>query len=261
MSTKNEKYTVSGGLTLTLKNLWAEVHVIDGQSGVATVKLDGDEKLLKQIHISRNAHQVTIKGEGGENGGSTVIYGRGNSVVSVGNIRGGNIVVDGKLVVLNGKVISGEGDDVTVVESGKMPVITVEVPKGTDLEVYDVQRLTSKGLGGGVDVYLSGTSKATITDANGMNVKCSGQSQCVVENAAGNFKAVTSGQAIVDIIGNFDDVDAKCSGQSYIYIDGKCHNFNGATSGQSHIFVSRGATGLISQRNNSSMSRISVRQG
>lgn len=273
MATKNEKYSVSDGLMLTLESLWAEVRVSVGQSGVATVELEGDEKLLKQIHVSGNASQVTIKGEGGDNGGITVISGRGNSVVSVGNIRGGGVVISGgsihvggnivagrNLVVVNGKVISGGDGDVTVVEGGKMPTITVKVPKGTDLEVYDVERLTSKGLGGRVDVSLSGTSEATITDANGMKVKCSGQSQCVVENATGDLKADTSGQSGVDIVGNIGDVNADCSGQSHISINGNCHDFNGETSGQSHISVSGKATGRVRQRN-SAMSRISVRQG
>ncbi len=266
---KNLNFNVGDGLTLTLQDLWASVEVRKGQIGKATVNLSGDDKLLEQVEVTQSSpDQLLIKGSGEDGGGLTVINSRGGSI-SVGNIRGSGIVIGGSvvgrtivsggdLVVVNGKVVSG-GNKVTVIEGGEMPTITIVVPAGTNIEAYDVQSVNSRGLGGKLDVSLSGQGEATVDYVNGMKVRCSGQSHANITGAAGNIKASCSGQSNVSVVGSkLGDVEAEASGQSSVTVNGSCEDCDVDASGMSHVTVTH-ATGKV-HKHSSGMSHVSVGQ-
>ncbi|NTW13891.1 MAG: hypothetical protein HGA31_02575 [Candidatus Moranbacteria bacterium] len=251
---KNE-YTecqVGQGLTLSFEDLWAEVEVSVGEAGIVLMEIDGNEKLLEDIGVTQNgSNQIRIKGKGLK-GGVTVVSRGGRSISITGS--GGNVVISGgkvicggnNLVIINGKVISG-GAKAEVIEGG-IPKIIVKAPKGTDLEVFDVEQFEAVDLGGRLSAEVSGQKNLRADGVNGMKVKCSGQSECRVRNASGNATLTTSGQSTIDVQGNLNDVEADSSGQSEIRITGDCHDFNGESGGQSEIRVTGRPTGSVRRR-------------
>lgn len=259
-----QKFNVAEGLTLCLENLWAEVTVRPGQPGVAEVKLEGDEKLLKQIKVSQpTPDQLLIKGpeDGGgvtviSSGGSVSVRGGRGSVVIGGNVVGGRIITGSNLVVINGRVVSG-GENATVIEGDQIPKITVTVPKGTNLDVSDVQKLDSRGLGGKLDLSLHGQGETTIGDVVKAKVVCHGQSHCQVTNCSGDLRVTCAGQSSVTASGSFGDVEADSSGQSHVSLTGYCRNFDGSASGQSSTSFSGQVSGKV-RKHESGQSRVMI---
>jgi hypothetical protein len=144
------------------------------------------------------------------------------------------------------------------VEGAEKPTITITVPRGTALGVYDVDETDANGLCGRLRAKLSGQCRLTVSGAKGMRLRCSGQSSISVGHALGDLNARTSGQSTISVGGSLGDVDAESSGQSSIMVNGDCEDFDGQTSGQSNISVSGQAKGRIRKRS-SRTSRISVR--
>jgi hypothetical protein len=238
---ESSSYQVEPGLCLTLEDLFAEVSISVGEEDTAAIKISGDEKLIKDIKISQaNPKSIQVKGNGLENGRNvTVITGGSRTSINSGNIiitgRDGMVSVSkGKsTIIINGKVVSGEGD---VIEGG-IPQIQVIVPKGTDLEIYDVEKAESIGLGGKLVANLGGQGNLRITESNGLKIKCDGQSKCKVEKATGDAKLTVSGQSTINVQGDLNDVEANASGKSEVTIIGNCHDFNGDASGLSEITI------------------------
>jgi len=252
-------HEVAPGLCLFIEKLWAEVNISVGEEGKATVEISGDEKFLKDIHVTQpNPKLLQIEGAGSNLQGNsvTVISSGGRGYVSVSSLRGGCIIVGGGNIVVNGKSISGDGN-VNVIEGGDIPKIKVAVPKGTNLESYDVERVKACGLKGSLSSHVSGQGSIHASDVNGLKMKCSGQSSCDITAVSGDAKLVTAGQSSIDIQGDLNEVDADASGQSHITINGNCHDFEGEASGQSRILLSGKATGRIRQRE-SGQSRVVV---
>lgn len=266
---ETKEFQVVSGLTLALENLGANVRISVGAEGKATFRMSGDEKLLKDIEVSQpSPNRIQIKGKGlGGGNDITVISGGGRQSVSMTSVRGGNIVISGGgsivsvgrgggTVIINGKVVSGEGNVETI--EGGLPEIQVNVPKGTSLDITDVESTISSGLGGKLNARLGGQCSLSVSDVNGLKVKCNGQSGCTARNASGDANLSTNGQSSIEIRGNLNDVEAETNGQSHITIGGNCHDFDGEANGQSRISVSGRATGNVRQRE-SGQSRISVR--
>lgn len=245
---ESSSYQVEQGLCLTLEDLFAEVNISVGEEGTAAIKISGDEKLTKDIKISQaNPKSVQIKGVGLGDRNVTIITNGSRTSINNGNviIAGRDSMVSIKsTVVINGKVVSGEGD---VIEGG-IPQIQITVPKGTDLEIYDVEKAESIGLGGKLVANLGGQKNLRITEANGLKIKCDGQSKCRAEKATGDVKLTVSGQSTIYVQGDLNDVEADASGQSGITIIGNCHDFNGDASGLSKISVTGKASGRVRQR-------------
>ncbi len=265
---ETKEFQVVSGLTLALENLEANVKISIGTGGKATVTMSGDEKLLKDIDVSQpNPNRIQIKGNGldGRNA-VTIISGGGRQSISVTGVRGGSVVVSGggsfvsvgggrSTVIVNGRVVSGSDNE--TIEAG-IPQIQVSVPKGTNLDVTDVESTESSGLDGKLNVRLGGQCELSVSDVNGLKVKCSGQSECNVRNASGDANLNTSGQSSIEIQGDLNNVEADANGQSHIVISGNCNDFDGNANGQSRISVSGRALGNVRQRENG-QSRISVR--
>lgn len=258
---------VVAGLRLSFENLWAGVSLAAGAAGTAFIKITGDEKLLSDIAVNATPRDITIKGNDRRgSGGVTVISGRGNRI-SVSNVRGNGVIVSGDsvisigsgmkrtTVIVDGKVVSG---DVSATTIDELPQIHVTVPKGTDLEVYDVEKLDSRGLGGKLVCSLSGQGSLTASDVRELKAKCSGQTECRIMNVVGDAKLNASGQSSIEVQGNLNDVEADASGQSGITINGNCRDFSGDTSGQSHIDLLGKASGRVRHKE-SGQSRISLR--
>ena len=253
---KDFSFSVRDEATLTLENLYAKVEVGVGRPNTVTVFVEGEEKAVGQINPSQpSPDQVVVRGEQG--GGRSSISVRGGSVEIRGSVRGSIIVSGRGNVIVGGRQIFS-GDDVTVIEGDEMPTVTVKVPVGTKLEVYDVEELSSRGLHGRVVVSLSGQERANIYDAKYVGVKLNGQSKCRIENASGNLKAETNGQSGLTISGDLLDVEADSNGQSHISINGSCQDFTGESNGQSSISVSGRATGRVRERSHG-QSNIRVR--
>lgn len=251
---KHYEFQVVEGLTLAVQDVWAKVNIQTGRDGVATVDLDGDDKLLEQIHVSQPGDdEIFIRGTG-ENGGGITIINPGGSMISVGNIRAGrNVVIGGSVV--GGTIISS--GNMTVIQDAQPTTITVRVPQGTNMEAFGVSEMNSRGLGGRVDITLSGQGEASIEDAHGMKIRCSGQSHCRITKASGGLTAGCSGQSSVVIVGNLDDVEADASGQSSITVNGNCRDCIANARGQSNISVSGHASGRV-RKHGGGMSRVSI---
>lgn len=260
---KTLNFKVSNSLTLTLQDLWANIEVRAGSAGVVTVELKGDDKLLEQIKVTQpNSDEILIKGAGEANGGLTVIQSGGRSSISVGNISNSSSVViggsikgrvvisdDDVVVISGGKVLSG-GGKVNVITGDEIPTIIISVPQGTDLVAYDVTSVDAKGLGGKLNVSLSGQGKAVVENAKGMKLRCSGQSSIQVTKATGDLKASTSGQSNIQVSGQFGDVEAESSGQSHVTVNGPCNDCEVESSGQSGVNVSGPAKGKVRKNAN-----------
>lgn len=265
---------VSEGLSLILEDLFADVEISTGKKGKAKIEMSGDEKLLQDIDISEpdvdsiakpSLNSIEIRGK--EQGNSvTIRTGGGRRGITVSSIRGsGNVVISGSggsisvgrgsKIVVNGKVVSG-GDSEWDGES--IPKIRITAPKGTDLDFSNVESLHSSGLGGKLRAAINGQNEASVTDVNGLRVRCSGQSKCVVRRASGNADVKTGGQSSLDIKGDLGDVAADSGGQSGIRIKGTCHDFEGEAGGQSNIIVSGTVSGEVRQRE-SGQGSISIR--
>jgi len=253
---KSFDFSVSAGLTLNLKNLWASVSVRTGGVNQATVKLSGDEKLLKDIQVTQpSSDQLSIEGQGGADN-VTVIRSRGGSSISIGNFRSsGSIVVGSNIVMVNGKVISG--GNVIDANDTEMPVIIITVPEGTEIDADDVQDLNSQGLNAKVYLSLSAQGKAKIQGVNGGKVNCSGQTRADISDAVGDLKVSCSGQSRVTAKGFFLDIDANCSGQSQVTIIGNCEDINAEASGMSTVTLTGNASGKV-RKHESGMSEVSI---
>lgn len=252
-------YQVAFGLCLFIEKLWAEVSISVGEENKATVEISGDEKLLKDINVTQpNPKLLQIEGAGSDEQGSgiTVISARGRQSISISSVQGGSIIVAGGTVKVNGKLVSGNGS-VNVIEGGDIPKIKVMVPRGTNLETYDVEKVEVSGLNGSLSSHVGGQGSLRASDVNGLKVKCSGQSSCEITRVAGNAKLVATGQSSIDVQGNLEDVEADAGGQSHITINGNCHDFEGEASGQSRILLSGKASGRVRQRE-SGQSRVVV---
>jgi len=267
MSDVNKEFKVGDGFCLTVENTFADVRISVGPDSVASVKMTGDEKLLKDIKLSQpNADSLLIKGQSAKANSSVSIFTTGSgsfsmnnfsshgSVVSIGN--GGVVSIGrGNVVMVNGKIVTGNGDGETIDE---LPQIEITVPLGSDLDISDSGNVTAIGLGGKVNAHLSNQDNLQITDASGLKIKCSGQSHCTIKNGAGDANLTVSGQSSIAVTGDLHNVEATSSGQASIALDGNCHDFSGDSSGQSNIYVRGRATGKVRQRE-SGQSRISVR--
>jgi hypothetical protein len=245
-------YQVAPSLCLYIENLWAEVSISAGEENTANVMMSGDEESLKDIKVSQpNPGLLQIEGAGpnGQGSGITVIAtgGRGRQSVSISSVRGGNIVVSGGTIKVDGKVVS-EGGGVKVFDGCDIPKIEVTVPRGTDLEIYGVEKAEVSGLNGKLSSRVGGQSSLKAADVRGLKVKCSGQSSCEITRASGDAKLTAAGQSVIIIQGNLDDVEADAGGQSHITINGNCHDFEGDASGQSRILLSGKASGKVRQR-------------
>lgn len=242
MTKKNFAFDLGNSPTLTLKSLYAEVVVRKGESGKATVEVEGEGELDKLVKVSQpNSNEVLVEGLGSIGGNNiTVIQSsHRSSVVIRGSVSG--------LVVVNGKVISGnENGNVSVIDAiDKMPKITVFVPEGTELDAESVEDLNSQGLNGKLYLSLDGQGKAKIRDVNSAKINCSGQTEADLGNVKGDFKASCSGQSRITARGSFDDVNADTSGQSRIRILGNCRDCEGSASGQSTISLTGHASGKV----------------
>jgi hypothetical protein len=264
MTKKNSIFNLSGPTTLTLKDLYAKVIVRAGQTGKASIEIDGDEKLIKLINVSQpNSGEVLIEGRDMGGGDVTVIQSRGSSisvrgsgVVIGGDIVGGRIVSGNNLVIVNGKVVSG-GGNVTEIEGGEIPTITVTMPEQTELDAESVEELDSQGLKGKLYLSLDGQNRAKVQDADGVKINCSGQTRANVTNAKGDLKVSCSGQSRVIARGNFDDVDMDSSEQSQINVSGNCRDCEGSASGQSTVTFSGHPSGKI-RKHESGMSCVEI---
>jgi len=248
-----QKFNVATDLTLCLENLWAEVTVRTGQPGVAEVTLEGEEKLLKQIKVTQpSPDQLSISGPENSGGGMTVISSGGSvsvrggrgSVVIGGSVSGARIITGRNLVIVNGRVVSG-GEDATVIEGDKIATITVTVPQGTHLDVSDVQKLDSRGLGGRLDLSLHSQGEARVQDVVKAKIACHGQSHCRIANCSGDLRVTCGGQSSATVSGTFGDVEADSSGQSHISVNGNCGNFDGSAGSQSTINFTGTASGKV----------------
>lgn len=243
MTKKTFNFKLGESASLNLKSLFAQVTVRKGELGVATVEMEGDEDLVKEITVSQpNPGEIRVEGtdQDGGNGNITIIQsGRSNrkSTIVMGNVRG--------LVITNGQVISG-GSNVRTIEGLPKPVvITITVPEGTELDAESVEELDSQGLNGKLYLSLDGQGKAKIRDVNSAKISCSGQTIADVGNIKGDAKLGCSGQSKIAVYGNFGDVEADASGQSRIRIVGDCHDCEGSASGQSTITLTGHASGKV----------------
>ena len=251
---KKLDFKVSSGLTLNLKNLWASVSIRTGGVNQATVSLSGDEKLLKDIQVTQpSSDSLSIEGQGGADGITVIQSGRRSSI-SIGNVRGGNLVITNGVVIRNGQVVTG---GTSQLEDTEMPTITITVPEGTELDAESVEELKSQGLNGKLYLSVDGQGKANVQGVNGGKVDCSGQTRAEISNAQGDLKISCSGQSRITAKGNFGDIDADSSGQSQVTIVGNCQDCNADASGMSTVSLIGHASGKV-RKHESGMSTVSI---
>lgn len=237
MHEKKLEYLVIAGLTLKLENLFAEVEVRAGAEGATVVQLAGDQRSLDDIEVVwHDSKNISIRSKGG--GGV--------------NIIGTSIVVNGGVVMVNGKIIPG-------CEPREMTRIAVDVPQGTSLEISDVKVAAVSGVNGTIRARVSGQSEFRATDVVNAKVKCSGQSHCQIGRATGTAKFSASGQSEIEASGEFGDVEAEASGMSRVKLNGNCGNVEAEASGMSKVIVRGRVSGSV-REHKSGMSEINIRE-
>lgn len=240
-----ENFKVGINPSVVLEDLFAEVKIITGESGVITIEISGDEKSLKDIVITqKSSDEILIKGKGSSKDNITIINSGSKSSISMNNFssHGKCVIIGGGNIIINGKKISGTD----TIDEIKPVQIKITVPNGTSLDACDILKLFTIGLNGKLKLSLSGQNEAVISGAvKKINIKCSGQSSAKVTNAEGETTLSTSGQSCISIQGNLEDIEADTSGQSTILIQGNCVNIEANSSGQSSITLKGKATGRV----------------
>lgn len=255
MDTKNFDFNVGSNSTLTLKALYAQVNVRKGQANKTIVKMSGDDKLLKLIKVTQKGNDVTVEGQENmgdgnitiiNNSGRSSVYIRGSaSGVVVGSISCGRIVTGDNILIIGDNVISGKETKITEIESIEMPVITITVPEGTDLDAESVESLDSQGLNGKLYLSIEDQGSAKVLDVTKSKISCSDQSHCRIGNALGDLKISCSDQSDAIVKGNFDDVDVSTSDQSSVRVIGNSRDFESRSSDQSSISLTGHTSGKV----------------
>lgn len=189
------------------------------------------------VQISRSGHGSTVIQSGGNvqiaSGirGKRISIGGINVSVDGNNIQIGGVDTDGDIVV-NGVDLKDLGDSQSfeldiqgeklTINGKEAPTVHVVLPKGMAISVRNVLRLMSDGVGGSVCIESDGFENSEIKGANGLDIKCSGQSRCEVTDASGRFDFSTDDQANVKVVGKFaETVKGKVSDQSRLEIAGE----------------------------------------
>lgn len=218
----SKSFNVNGTQTLLLQNLFANVTVKVGNGNSVAVVISGDKKSIKDIFARQDDRsQISIKGkEGTNNGGSSV---------SINNSGGMTIITSGGgTIVVNGKVISGG-------EAVKPASIEVSVPRGTNIEAFQINKLSSTGVNGKLKATVSEQGELAISEVMSAKLKCSEQSVCRASKVTGNVRLVASEQSQISVSGSMLDVEADASEQSSISINGSCHDVDAQASEQSEV--------------------------
>jgi hypothetical protein len=229
------------------------------------------------LRISARGDAALPAGGGGTtviSGGSVVIGGgRFGGIVSTGDMnivssgrrtvisgagRGGrNVVVNDDGVWVNGRRVDGpEASSGGGPEPQRPRRVTLNVPKGTALDIDDAGNLTTRQLAGRiraksggfgrmdlettgeVGIKSNGSADFTVRGANGLNARLSGSGDLSASRVTGDVYIEGRGSGDVDLAGNMGDVTLIKSGSGDASLRGSAQTFSPTMRGSGDLDTS-----------------------
>lgn len=227
VSEKSERKTIQRSFdarNLNMLNLSANAKIEPHDGNAIEVEVTAPESQIDDISITQNGDTVVIenKNHSQGSGGMTVISSGGGSRVMtrIGNIRGGNVVVGGRGVsIVGGNIISG--NNIVIGGNGEPEtIVSVKVPKGSNLDISNVEGEVIIGdTLGNLRTRVSTSSVVRAGKVKKLNAGASSSGEVTVERVNGNasLRASSSGSITVNG-GNIEELEASASSSGSIHV-------------------------------------------